>query len=166
MWRPYLIIIAVLIPMIALSASVQFKRGPESRLPASGLSGEPIWTTDSHKLFVGTGSSKVDLFAPFRNSTGVNSQHRANTANPHQVTAGQVGCPTMNSNWTFDNLSAVSINIIQGETAQELELAEALWAGSNSIIIKPMENMSTTTTFTFGNHGLLVNGVPVQGLSW
>lgn len=43
--------------MPALVIPVRFKRGAEAGIP-TGLSGEPLWTTDTHKLFVSDGASR------------------------------------------------------------------------------------------------------------
>ena len=40
-------------------ANMQFRRGLEADLPASAPLGQPLWTTDTHKLYIGTGTGIV-----------------------------------------------------------------------------------------------------------
>lgn len=40
---------------------MQIKRGLHSSLPSTALTGEPVWTTDTHQLYVGTGSSLIEF---------------------------------------------------------------------------------------------------------
>lgn len=49
------------IGIVTPSLAIQFKRGAESRLPVSGAIGEPIFTTDTHRLFIGTGTDKIEF---------------------------------------------------------------------------------------------------------
>ncbi len=42
--------------------TIQFRRGLEASLPALKI-GEPAYTTDSHKLFVGTDAGNVEIQA-------------------------------------------------------------------------------------------------------
>ena len=42
-------------------ATIQFRRGLDANLPSSAKSGEPLWTTDTHRFFIGTGSSVVEI---------------------------------------------------------------------------------------------------------
>jgi len=41
--------------------SLQFRRGPAEEKPASAAAGEPLFTTDTNELWVGTGSSTVKV---------------------------------------------------------------------------------------------------------
>src|SRR5262245_44775365 len=44
-----------------MSTLIQFRRGLESALPATPASGEPLWTTDTNKLYIGTGASRIQV---------------------------------------------------------------------------------------------------------
>ncbi|WP_418921761.1 hypothetical protein, partial [Brevibacillus brevis] len=39
-----------------MTLPIKFKRGKETNLPSSAPTGEPLFTTDTHKLFIGTGT--------------------------------------------------------------------------------------------------------------
>lgn len=71
---------------------------------------------------------------------------------------------TLGGNVQFNNISANSISIPQQLDEQSITLFEAAANGNNTVIIKPMANMSSSRIITIGNHGLYVNGV--QALSW
>src|SRR5271166_3687063 len=40
---------------------MQFRRGLFTSLPGTPESGEPLWTTDSNRFFIGTGTSSVEF---------------------------------------------------------------------------------------------------------
>ncbi len=54
--------------------AIQIKRGLAADLPSTALSGELLYTTDTHKVYVGTGASKVQVGDPaVANLSGTNS---------------------------------------------------------------------------------------------
>jgi hypothetical protein len=44
-----------------MAQTIQLKRGVKANIPASAAAGEPILTTDTHELSVGTGSAVVPV---------------------------------------------------------------------------------------------------------
>ncbi|WP_064201870.1 hypothetical protein [Brevibacillus brevis] len=46
-----------------MTLPIKFKRGKETNLPSSAPAGEPLFTTDTHKLFIGTGTGITSVGA-------------------------------------------------------------------------------------------------------
>lgn len=46
-----------------MTLPIKFKRGLKENLPTDALAGEPLFTTDTHELFMGTGDSVVPIAA-------------------------------------------------------------------------------------------------------
>ncbi|WP_312113525.1 C1q-like domain-containing protein [Brevibacillus reuszeri] len=46
-----------------MTLPIKFKRGLKENLPSDALAGEPLFTTDTHELFMGTGDSVVPIAA-------------------------------------------------------------------------------------------------------
>ncbi|GED60267.1 hypothetical protein ABER61_27675 [Brevibacillus formosus] len=46
-----------------MTIPIKFKRGKETNLPSSAPAGEPLFTTDTHKLFIGTGTGIISVGA-------------------------------------------------------------------------------------------------------
>ena len=60
------ILIALLVPASLVHGeayTIQVKSGPESKLPGALAVGEPAMTTDTHRVFFGTGNGKVELLS-------------------------------------------------------------------------------------------------------
>lgn len=84
MRRTIIPVILILFASVAVWAAtttsvqtIQFRRGPESMLPTKAKMGEPLFTTDSHKLFMGYSTGRVEMGAvtsqdlTFKAGTGV-----------------------------------------------------------------------------------------------
>jgi hypothetical protein len=56
-----LILLAATVAIAATVTRIQVKRGPEAQLPATLASGEPAMTTDTHRVFFGFSTGKVEL---------------------------------------------------------------------------------------------------------
>jgi len=55
------IVLAVLLSSVALAAEIKVKRGTDAALPATLPMGTPGMTTDTHRVFFGTDTGKVEL---------------------------------------------------------------------------------------------------------
>jgi hypothetical protein len=65
----YLIPVLVFgVSITCAATTIQFKRGLESALPATAAMGEPLFTTDTNRMFVGTTTGKVELPVKGRNT--------------------------------------------------------------------------------------------------
>ena len=59
-WIVILVALMLCLPTLIVQA-FQFKRGMESALPFTAKQGEPIWTTDTHRLFVGYSTGRQEV---------------------------------------------------------------------------------------------------------
>ena len=44
-----------------MSRNIRFKRGNSTDLPTSAPAGTPLWCTDTHELYIGTGNSVAKI---------------------------------------------------------------------------------------------------------
>ena len=68
--RTITLIVAILLGSVAVWAAtttsvqtIQFRRGPESMLPTKAKMGEPLFTTDTHKVYIGYSTGRTELGA-------------------------------------------------------------------------------------------------------
>jgi hypothetical protein len=60
--------------------TINFKRGLDANLPATANMGEPLITTDTHRVLVGTGTGKIELLTTSFTGTATASQFVTNAA--------------------------------------------------------------------------------------
>lgn len=63
----FLSIFCFVVAAYADPTKIQFKRGVQAALPSVADQGEPIFTTDTHRFFIGYGDGKVEYSAAFPN---------------------------------------------------------------------------------------------------
>lgn len=74
-----LMLVTVTAVAAPLVTTIQMKRGTEANLPARAKMGEPLFTTDTHRVFVGTSSARVELFKlPAHNTYSTATQGKLN----------------------------------------------------------------------------------------
>lgn len=147
-----------------MSIKLQIKRGKKANLPKLAA-GEPGFTTDEQKLYIGTGSDNVAMAREDHNHAGVYQPvgeyltaetdptvpawakaaskpaytaaevgadpagsaagvqsgldaHTGNKANPHGVTAAQVGAAPSNHNHSASNITTGTLTVARGGTGQ------------------------------------------------
>lgn len=105
-------------------SDIRLKRGPEASLPARAKSGEPLFTTDTHRVFIGTSSARVELLKTTGNGRGLTN-----------MSSSQVGLGNVNN--TADSAKPVS-------TAQQ----SALDLKANASAVSNVTNESKATMFT------------------
>lgn len=159
--RNSLIALFILVGGYALAASIATTPIVPSlrstdRIPIGRSVGGAAYTT-----------TQDQILAPYRNySTAgrVTSFNGRTGAIVPSATDYSAHYPRTGSSWTFNNISANSISLRQGDAPQEIELAVSAGAGSNSITIAPFDHISSNQNIRVGTHGLYVNGTRV--LSW
>ena len=52
---------------------IKFKRGLKQNLPNSADIGTPLWCTDTHELYMGTGSGVIKVGSEFYTKTEIDS---------------------------------------------------------------------------------------------
>ncbi len=94
-------------------STLQVKRGLLANIPASGLAGEPIYTTDDQQLHFGTGAAVVPLKISASNVTGLvnggTEVINAQVGTTYAVQASDAGKLV-----TFANASPVAVSIAGG----------------------------------------------------
>jgi hypothetical protein len=92
--------------MSALAATtigtIQFKRGTEANLPTRGKTGEPLFSTDTHRVFIGTSSSRIELLK----TNGSGAALTGITAT--QVGAAPIANPTITGTLTVPEINSSS----------------------------------------------------------
>jgi hypothetical protein len=94
-----------------MATTIQVKRGLVGNLPASGASGEPIYTTDDQQLHFGTGAAVVPLKIAAGNVTGLvnggSETVNAQSGTSYTVVVGDAGKLV-----TLANASAVGVSLV------------------------------------------------------
>lgn len=89
---------ALLQALPAFAGEIRLKRGPEANLPATAATGEPLFTTDTFRFFLGTGTGLQEYsktghlhFNIYEPADSRLQGHLVDMANPHGVYPGQIG---------------------------------------------------------------------------
>ena len=60
-----------------MANKIQFKRGLKTNLPSSADAGMPLWCTDTHELYIGTGNGVALVGGTSGSSTPVDAYTKA-----------------------------------------------------------------------------------------
>lgn len=82
------LLLTVLATAATAATTIQFRRGPAARLPAQAKMGEPLMTTDTLQVYIGTSSSRMALRTQPQHDTFSSATQAKLDAKQNSITAG------------------------------------------------------------------------------
>lgn len=145
-----------------MANKIQIKRGLFTSLPTSFLDGEFGWANDTHKLFIGSGSSKYEVL--MKNEYNTNSfLYAATAANPENKTPAEVmGILSGRAVADFSLNNKKLVNIADPVDPQDAVNLRSMQAAQAGLSVKPEVRVATTTAGTLSSsfaNGSVIDGV-------